>query len=181
RSGAAAGLRPRPWRIERGGSARGGPRASDSLAHLPKRNRLAVYGSGDDGGLHDGPHREAEYRDRRAPAIPRRAGGRPERRRWRPPDRPPQGGRAIRRQRPDEEEVDRRRGGAGGRRAARRHRLFPATGSRRTGPRRHGDGDLVSAAAARAVEFASSPKREPTFVRGSMATLWDDAGREYID
>jgi len=39
----------------------------------------------------------------------------------------------------------------------------------------------VSAAAARAVEFASSPKREPTFVRGSMATLWDDAGREYID
>src|SRR5438552_2706802 len=75
----------------------------------------------------------------------------------------------------------RRRGGAGGRRAARRHRLFPATGSRRTGPRRHGDGDLVSAAAARAVEFASSPKREPTFVRGSMATLWDDAGREYID
>src|SRR5207302_391486 len=228
-----------------------------AVAALDNRNRIAVYGSGDDGGLHDGPHREAEHRDRRPPAIPGRASGRPERRRWRPPDRPPQGGRAIRRQRPgaapegrplrhsrtgecdldpaslrrglrsrdlsarrdapgridqrgrgpdrgpgrgrdggpgpcaaderprtapraerpidldsrgparapsyfhglrvrpDEEEVDRRRGSAGGRRAARRHRLFPATGSRRTGPRRHGDGDLVSAAAARAVKFAS--------------------------
>jgi LysW-gamma-L-lysine/LysW-L-ornithine aminotransferase len=39
----------------------------------------------------------------------------------------------------------------------------------------------VSAADARAVEFACSPKREPTFVRGSQATLWDDAGNEYID
>ncbi|TMA03276.1 MAG: aminotransferase class III-fold pyridoxal phosphate-dependent enzyme, partial [Methanobacteriota archaeon] len=39
----------------------------------------------------------------------------------------------------------------------------------------------MSAADARAVEFASSPKRQPTFVRGSMATLWDEAGQEYID
>src|SRR5207249_3322712 len=63
----------------------------------------------------------------------------------------------------------------------RHHRLFLATGSRRTSPRRHGDGDLLSAADARAVEFASSPMRELTFVRGSMATLWDDADHEYID
>ena len=34
---------------------------------------------------------------------------------------------------------------------------------------------------ARAVEFACSPKRAPTFVRGSVATLWDDEGTEYID
>jgi acetylornithine/LysW-gamma-L-lysine aminotransferase len=34
---------------------------------------------------------------------------------------------------------------------------------------------------ARAVEFASSPKRDLTLVRGSLATLWDDAGKEYID
>jgi len=34
---------------------------------------------------------------------------------------------------------------------------------------------------ARAVEFASSPKRDLTLVRGSQATLWDDAGKEYID
>ncbi len=34
---------------------------------------------------------------------------------------------------------------------------------------------------ARAVEFASSPKRDLTVVRGSLATLWDDAGKEYID
>jgi acetylornithine/LysW-gamma-L-lysine aminotransferase len=34
---------------------------------------------------------------------------------------------------------------------------------------------------ARAVEFACSPKRAPTFVRGSVATLWDEAGTEYID
>ena len=34
---------------------------------------------------------------------------------------------------------------------------------------------------ARAVEFASSPKRDITFVRGSMATLWDDSGKEYTD
>jgi len=34
---------------------------------------------------------------------------------------------------------------------------------------------------ARAVEFACSPKRGPTFVRGSGATLWDDEGTEYID
>ena len=33
----------------------------------------------------------------------------------------------------------------------------------------------------RSVEFACSPKREPTFVRGSMATLWDEDGNEYID
>jgi acetylornithine/LysW-gamma-L-lysine aminotransferase len=31
------------------------------------------------------------------------------------------------------------------------------------------------------VEFASSPKRDLTLVRGSLATLWDDAGKEYID
>jgi len=34
---------------------------------------------------------------------------------------------------------------------------------------------------ARASEFACSPKRAPTFVRGSMATLWDEDGNEYID
>jgi len=34
---------------------------------------------------------------------------------------------------------------------------------------------------ARAAEFACSPKRAPTFVRGSMASLWDEDGREYID
>lgn len=34
---------------------------------------------------------------------------------------------------------------------------------------------------ARAAEFASSPKRDLTLVRGSIATLWDDAGKEYID
>ncbi|TLZ64500.1 MAG: aminotransferase class III-fold pyridoxal phosphate-dependent enzyme, partial [Methanobacteriota archaeon] len=34
---------------------------------------------------------------------------------------------------------------------------------------------------ARAVEFACSPKRALTFVRGSGATLWDDEGTEYID
>jgi acetylornithine/LysW-gamma-L-lysine aminotransferase len=34
---------------------------------------------------------------------------------------------------------------------------------------------------ARAVEFASSPKRDLTLIRGSLATLWDDAGKEYID
>ena len=34
---------------------------------------------------------------------------------------------------------------------------------------------------ARAAEFACSPKRALTFVRGSMATLWDDEGNEYID
>src|SRR5205823_3058147 len=39
--------------------------------------------------------------------------------------------------RPDEEEVDRRGGSAGWRRTARHHRLFLATGSRRTSPRRH--------------------------------------------
>jgi acetylornithine/LysW-gamma-L-lysine aminotransferase len=33
----------------------------------------------------------------------------------------------------------------------------------------------------RAAEFACSPRRGPTFVRGSGATLWDDAGTEYID
>src|SRR5207248_713724 len=45
------------------------------------------------------------------------------------------------------------------------------------------DADRIAAqvAVARAVEFASSPKRELTFVRGSMATLWDEAGQEYID
>src|SRR5207237_5826671 len=68
-----------------------------------------------------------------------------------------------------------------GLRPGRPHSRSLATGSRRTSPRRHGDGDLVSASDARAVEFASSPKRQPTFVRGSMATLWDDAGQEYID
>ena len=30
-------------------------------------------------------------------------------------------------------------------------------------------------------EFASSPRRELTFARGSMASLWDIDGREYID
>ncbi|TLZ53311.1 MAG: aminotransferase class III-fold pyridoxal phosphate-dependent enzyme [Methanobacteriota archaeon] len=39
----------------------------------------------------------------------------------------------------------------------------------------------MSAVDARAVEFACSPKRAPTFVRGSVATLWDDEGTEYID
>jgi len=39
----------------------------------------------------------------------------------------------------------------------------------------------VIAPDARAVEFASSPKRDLTLVRGSLATLWDDAGKEYID
>ena len=33
----------------------------------------------------------------------------------------------------------------------------------------------------RAAEFACSPKRDLTFVRGSLATLWDEAGKEYID
>ena len=39
----------------------------------------------------------------------------------------------------------------------------------------------MSAAEARAVEFACSPRRDLAFVRGSMATLWDSSGREYID
>jgi len=39
----------------------------------------------------------------------------------------------------------------------------------------------VSLVDPRSVEFACSPKREPTFVRGSMATLWDEDGNEYID
>jgi len=34
---------------------------------------------------------------------------------------------------------------------------------------------------ARAAEFACSPKRALTFVRGSKATLWDEDGHEYID
>ena len=34
---------------------------------------------------------------------------------------------------------------------------------------------------ARAIEFGCAPKRGPTFVRGSMATLWDEDGNEYID
>ena len=34
---------------------------------------------------------------------------------------------------------------------------------------------------ARAAEFACSPKRAPTFVRGSGATLWDEDGNEYVD
>lgn len=34
---------------------------------------------------------------------------------------------------------------------------------------------------ARAIEFGCAPKRGPTFVRGAMATLWDDDGNEYID
>lgn len=39
----------------------------------------------------------------------------------------------------------------------------------------------MSATDARAVEFACSPKRDLTFARGSMASLWDEAGNEYID
>lgn len=39
----------------------------------------------------------------------------------------------------------------------------------------------MSAPEARAAEFASSAKRATTFVRGSMATLWDEDGNEYID
>lgn len=39
----------------------------------------------------------------------------------------------------------------------------------------------MSVPAARAVEFACGPKRAPTFVRASMATLWDEDGNEYID
>ena len=31
------------------------------------------------------------------------------------------------------------------------------------------------------MEFACSPKRAPTFVRGSGATLWDEDGNEYVD
>lgn len=31
------------------------------------------------------------------------------------------------------------------------------------------------------MEFACSPKRAPTFVRGSGATLWDEVGNEYVD
>ena len=34
---------------------------------------------------------------------------------------------------------------------------------------------------ARVAEFAGSPKRDLTFVRGSLATLWDDTGKKYID
>jgi len=34
---------------------------------------------------------------------------------------------------------------------------------------------------ARAVEFACSPRRAPTFVRGLGATLWDEGGNEYVD
>ncbi len=34
---------------------------------------------------------------------------------------------------------------------------------------------------ARAIEFGCAPKRGPTFVRGSVATLWDEDGNEYID
>ena len=39
----------------------------------------------------------------------------------------------------------------------------------------------MSAADARAVEFACSPKRDLMIVRGSGASLWDEAGNEYID
>jgi acetylornithine/LysW-gamma-L-lysine aminotransferase len=39
----------------------------------------------------------------------------------------------------------------------------------------------VSVPDARAIEFGCAPKRGPTFVRGSVATLWDDDGNEYID
>jgi len=39
----------------------------------------------------------------------------------------------------------------------------------------------VSVPDARAIEFGCAPKRGPTFVRGSMATLWDEDGNEYID
>jgi acetylornithine/LysW-gamma-L-lysine aminotransferase len=39
----------------------------------------------------------------------------------------------------------------------------------------------VIASDSRAAEFACSPKRDVTFVRGSVATLWDDTGKEYID
>jgi acetylornithine/LysW-gamma-L-lysine aminotransferase len=39
----------------------------------------------------------------------------------------------------------------------------------------------VSVPDARAVEFACGPKRAPTFVRASNATLWDEDGNEYID
>ena len=34
---------------------------------------------------------------------------------------------------------------------------------------------------ARAIEFGCAPKHGPTFVRGSVATLWDEDGNEYID
>jgi len=39
----------------------------------------------------------------------------------------------------------------------------------------------VSVPDARAIEFGCAPKRGPTFVRGSVATLWDEDGNEYID
>ena len=39
----------------------------------------------------------------------------------------------------------------------------------------------MSLAEARALEFMASPRRDLTFVRGSMASLWDVEGREYID
>jgi len=39
----------------------------------------------------------------------------------------------------------------------------------------------VSVPDARAIEFGCAPKRGPTFVRGSVATLWDEEGNEYID
>src|SRR5947209_7641594 len=83
--------------------------------------------------------------------------------------------------RTDEEEADRRGGGPEGRCHASRHRGLAAAGSGGTGARRDGDGNLVSLVDPRSVEFACSPKREPTFVRGSMATLWDEDGNEYID
>src|SRR5207302_10753611 len=47
--------------------------------------------------------------------------------------------------------------------------------------RRDGHGDRVSVPDARAIEFGCAPKRGPTFVRGSVATLWDEDGNEYID
>src|SRR5207237_9561636 len=149
-------------------AGRDAPRGTDQRRRRPDRGP----GRSRDGGRGPGP---ADERPRPAPRAERSldvdSGG--------PAGAPP----PIHglRVRPDEEEVDRRGGSAGWRRAPRHHRLFLATGSRRTSPRRHGDGDLLSAADARAVEFASSPKRELTFVRGSMATLWDDADHEYID
>jgi acetylornithine/LysW-gamma-L-lysine aminotransferase len=39
----------------------------------------------------------------------------------------------------------------------------------------------VSVPDARLIEFGCAPKRGPTFVRGSVATLWDEDGNEYID
>jgi len=39
----------------------------------------------------------------------------------------------------------------------------------------------VSVPDARAIEFGCAPKHGPTFVRGSVATLWDEDGNEYID